>query len=133
MTRTHYHVNREKLHHLVATYTAKFYKKIQNFPVLLEFSLCKKLNKINFMCFSLSGKVNIQIPCFPCAVATLCYLIMQHVHVCCRLLLHTILTWVNFTVLSLITWSACTRINIWRFREKLTNSSILAGVWSTKG
>ena len=45
------------------------------FPVLAAFSLCKKNKFTKFPVFSLSGKVNSQIPCFPCAVATLfhCY------------------------------------------------------------
>ena len=41
------------------------------FPVLPQFSQCKKIKLTKFPVFSLPGKVNIQIPCFPCAVATL--------------------------------------------------------------
>ena len=38
------------------------------FPVSQKFSLCYKQK---FPVFSLSGKSKNQIPCFPCAVATL--------------------------------------------------------------
>ena len=46
----------------------------QIFPVLVVNSLCKKIFLIffsKFPVFSLSGKMDLQIPCFPCAVATL--------------------------------------------------------------
>ena len=44
------------------------------FPVLVVNSLCKNIFLIffsKFPVFSLSGKMDFQIPCFPCAVATL--------------------------------------------------------------
>ena len=72
-TITHYHVNREKLHHLVAKLIAKLSKKSK----FSKFSLCcqnfpgVKIKLTKFPVFSLSGKVKIQIPCFPCAVVTL--------------------------------------------------------------
>ena len=47
---------------------------MQIFPVLVVNSLCKNKFLIffsKFPVFSLSGKMDFQIPCFPCAVATL--------------------------------------------------------------
>ena len=50
----------------------------QIFHVLVVNSLCKNIFLIffsNFPVFSLSGKMDFQIPCFPCVVATLfCYI-----------------------------------------------------------
>ena len=46
----------------------------QIFPVLVVNSLCKNIFLIffsKFPVFSLSGKMDFQIPCFPCAVTTL--------------------------------------------------------------
>ena len=61
--------------------THLYYKLIffhlQIFTVLELNSLCKNIFLIffgKFPVFSLSGKMNLQIPCFPCAVATLLYL-----------------------------------------------------------
>ena len=59
-----------------------FFLDIQIFPVLAVNSLCKNIFLIffsKFPVFSLSGKMDFQIPCFPCfpcAVATL--LIIQN-------------------------------------------------------
>ena len=66
-TRTHYHVNREKLHHLVATLIAK----CSNFSMCCHNFSCVRIKLTKFPMFSLSGKVNFQIPLFPCAVVTL--------------------------------------------------------------
>ena len=51
-----------------------FFFFTQIFPVLVVNSLCKNIFLIyfnKFPVFSLSGKMDFQIPCFPCAVATL--------------------------------------------------------------
>ena len=51
-----------------------FFLDTQIFPVLVVNSLCKNIFLIffsKFPVFSLSGKMDFQIPCFPCAVATL--------------------------------------------------------------
>ena len=51
-----------------------FFLDTQIFPVLVVNSLCKNIFLIffnKFPMFSLSGKMDFQIPCFPCAVATL--------------------------------------------------------------
>ena len=59
-----------------------FFLDTQIFPVLVVNSLCKNIFLIffsKFPVFSLSGKMDFQIPCFPCAVATL----MLHVTKMC--------------------------------------------------
>ena len=51
-----------------------FFFHLQIFPVLELNSLCKNVFLMSFgkfPVFSLSGKRDFQIPCFPCAVATL--------------------------------------------------------------
>ena len=51
-----------------------FFLTLKNFPVLVVNSLCKNIFLIffsKFPVFSLSGKMDFQNPCFPCAVATL--------------------------------------------------------------
>ena len=51
-----------------------FFLDTQIFPVLVVNSLCKNIFLIffsKFPVFSLSGKMDFQIPCFPCVVATL--------------------------------------------------------------
>ena len=48
-----------------------FFFYTQIFPVLVVNSLCKNIFLSKFAVFSLSGKMDFQIPCFPCAVATL--------------------------------------------------------------
>ena len=55
---------------------------LQIFPVLELNSLCKNVFLIyfgKFPVFSLSGKMDLQIPCFPCGVATL---IISSCHIC---------------------------------------------------
>ena len=51
-TRTHYHVNWEKLHHLVAT-------------LITKFPLCKKLNLLNSLHFPCLEKLTAKFPVFP--------------------------------------------------------------------
>ena len=69
-TRIHYHVNKENLHHLVTTSIAKFSLCCHNFS-------CVQIKSTKVPVFSLSGKVNIQIACFPAAVATLIEIILS--------------------------------------------------------
>ena len=54
-----------------------FFLDTQIFPVLVVNSLCKNIFLIffsKFPVFSLSGKMDFQIPCFPCALATMLFL-----------------------------------------------------------
>ena len=60
--------------HLNYKFFLKNFLDTQIFPVLVVNSLCKNIFLIffsKFPVFSLSGKMDFQIPCFPCAVATL--------------------------------------------------------------
>ena len=43
----------------------KIFKKFKNFPVLAQFSLCKKLNLLNSLCFPCLEKLTAKFPVFP--------------------------------------------------------------------
>ena len=64
-TRTHFHVNREKLQppccHLNSKISKKFVEIFKIFPVLSQFSLCKKLNS---PCFPRLEKLTSKFPVF---------------------------------------------------------------------